>query len=127
MILSSDEDVRCIVATTSPTSPNVGDVVATIHLPKLQHNHVRTTLHVHHHQYIHLDAIQHKSGNKRKRRAPEQSSFDDRFNDLMAFTTKYGHCNVSHTGEDASLGQWCSVVRGLYKKIQNNQQNNQMN
>ena len=56
------------------------------------------------------------------------SVFDKNFNDLMSFkASKYGHCNVSHTGEDASLGKWCNIVRGLYKKIQNNQQNNQMN
>jgi hypothetical protein len=69
---------------------------------------------------VHLDAIQHKSGNKRKRRAPKQS-FDDRFNDLMAFKAKYGHCIVSYNGEDVSLGKWCNTVRGSYKKIQNNQ------
>mmetsp|Transcript_1894 Transcript_1894/g.3397 ORF Transcript_1894/g.3397 Transcript_1894/m.3397 type:complete len:96 (+) Transcript_1894:1220-1507(+) len=82
------------------------------HLPVTRN--VRMTLHVHHHQYIHLDAIQHKSGNKRKRRAPKQSSFDDRFNDLMAFKAKCGHCIVSHTGEDASLGKWCNIARGTY-------------
>jgi len=69
---------------------------------------------------VNLDTIQQKSGNKRKRRAPSKS-VDDRLNDLMAFKTKYGHCNVSVTGEDASLGQWCSVLRGSYKKMQNNQ------
>ena len=69
---------------------------------------------------VHLDAIQHKSGNKRKRTAPKQS-FDDRFNDLMAFKAKYGHCNVSYSGEDASLGKWCNILRGSYTKIQNNQ------
>jgi hypothetical protein len=69
---------------------------------------------------VHLDAIQHKSGNKRKRHAPIKS-FDERFNDLMSFKAKYGHCDVSKRGEDASLGQWCSQLRGSYKKIQNNQ------
>ena len=34
---------------------------------------------------------------------------------------KYGHCNISQYGEDASLGQWCNIVRGSYKKMQNNQ------
>ena len=44
---------------------------------------------------VHLDgAIQHKSGNKRKRTAPPKQSFDDRFDDLMAFKAKYGHYNV---------------------------------
>ncbi len=43
------------------------------------------------------DAVQQKSGNKRKRPAPIQS-FDDRFNDLMAFKAKYGHCDASQTG-----------------------------
>ena len=100
---------------------------------------------------VDVDAIQQKSGNKRKRRAPKQSfddhfndlmafkagfkwclqkkerelslikAFYDHFNDLMAFKAKYGHCDVSTRGEDASLGRWCSVVRGSYKKIQNNQ------
>ena len=52
------------------------------------------------------------------------SGFDDRFNDLMSFKAKYGHCDVSKYGEDASLGQWCSNLRGSYKKIQNNQEPN---
>ena len=66
-----------------------------------------------------LDAIQQKSGNKRKRTATTKS-FDDRFNDLMAFKAKYGHCDVSQNGEDVSLGHWCTNMRGSYKKIQNN-------
>ena len=52
------------------------------------------------------------------------SGFDDHFNDLMAFKAKYGHCNVSTLGEDASLGKWCSNLRASYKKIQNNQKPN---
>ena len=36
------------------------------------------------------------------------SGFDDRFNDLMAFKAKNGHCNVSTLGDDAFLGKWCS-------------------
>ena len=68
-----------------------------------------------------VDAVQQKSGNKRKRPAPKKS-FDDRFNDLMAFKAKYGHCDVPLTGENATLGKWCSsVLRSAYKKIQNNQ------
>ena len=69
---------------------------------------------------VDVDAIEQKSGNKRKRRAPQQS-FDDHFNNLMAFKAKYGHCDVSHRGEDSSLGMWCTEVRVSYKKIQNNQ------
>jgi hypothetical protein len=69
---------------------------------------------------VHLDAIHQKSGNKRKRTAPSQS-FDDRFNDLMAFKAKYDHCNIPLTGDNASLGKWCSERRSSYKKIQNNQ------
>jgi hypothetical protein len=52
------------------------------------------------------------------------SGFDDHFNDLMSFKAKYGHCNVSTLGEDASLGKWCSNLRASYKKIQNNQKPN---
>jgi hypothetical protein len=70
-----------------------------------------------------VDAVQHKSGNERKRPAPIQvhQSFDDRFNDLMSFKAKYGHCDVTRTGENVSLGQWCIEMRVSYKKIQNNQ------
>jgi len=57
---------------------------------------------------------------QRKRPAPKQS-FDDHFNDLLAFKAKYGHCDVPRTGENASLGRWCSEMRVSYKKIQNNQ------
>ena len=49
------------------------------------------------------------------------SGFDEWFNDLMAFKAKYGHCNVSQRGENASLGTWCSQLRASYKKIQANQ------
>ncbi len=69
---------------------------------------------------VHLDAIQQISGNKRKRTARTQS-FDDHFNDLMAFKAKYGHCDVPRTGETVSLGHWCNKLRGSYKKMQNNQ------
>ena len=69
---------------------------------------------------VHLDAIQQSSGNKRKRRAPQQP-FDDHFNDLMTFKAKYGHCDASQRGGDASLGKWCAVVRSSYKKMENNQ------
>ena len=67
-----------------------------------------------------VDAVQQKSGIERKRPAPKKS-FDDRFNDLMAFKAKYGHCDASQTGDNASLGRWCSALRVSYKKIQNNQ------
>jgi hypothetical protein len=39
----------------------------------------------------------------------------------MAFKAMYSHCDVSKTGKNASLGQWCSEMRASYKKIQNNQ------
>jgi hypothetical protein len=49
------------------------------------------------------------------------SAFNKRLNDLMAFKAKYGHCDVSQHGENASLGRWCIVVIRSYKKMQNNQ------
>jgi len=52
------------------------------------------------------------------------SSFDERFIDLMSFKAKYGYCDASTYGENASLGNWCHVLRGSYKKIQNNQKTN---
>jgi hypothetical protein len=56
-----------------------------------------------------------------KRELTSNKTFDDRFNDLMAFKAKYGHCDVSARGEDASLGQWCNKLRVSYKKKQHNQ------
>ena len=56
-----------------------------------------------------------------KNGGPKGQSFDDRFNDLMAFKAKYGHCDVSRNGENASLGRWCGQLRVSYKKIENNQ------
>ena len=47
--------------------------------------------------------------------------FDKRFNDLIAFKAKYGHCKVPCNGDYASLGKWCSELRASYKKIQNKQ------
>jgi hypothetical protein len=73
------------------------------------------------------DAVQQKSGNKRKRPAKirvQRQTFDERFNKLMAFKAKYGHCNVSQHGEDPSLGSWCNGMRSSYRKIQNNQMPN---
>jgi hypothetical protein len=47
-----------------------------------------------------------------------QGTFDNRFNDLMAFKArKYGHCNISQTGEYISLGKWCSALRSSYRKL----------
>ena len=69
----------------------------------------------------HSDAIQQKSGNKRKSTGPTQRSFDDHFNDLMAFKAMYGHCHVSQRDQNTSLGNWCKHIRSAYKKLQNNQ------
>jgi hypothetical protein len=48
-------------------------------------------------------------------------TFDERFKDLMAFKSKFGHCNVpctkSSTNKHLSLGQWCGDVRRSYKAI----------
>jgi hypothetical protein len=48
-------------------------------------------------------------------------TFDDRFNDLMAFKAKFGHCNVpqtkSNNNKQHSLGMWCCHVRTSYKFI----------
>jgi len=47
-------------------------------------------------------------------------SFDERFEELMKFKTKFGHCNVSRakSSEYYSLGQWCNKTRSSYVKIQ---------
>jgi hypothetical protein len=49
-------------------------------------------------------------------------TFDERFKDLMAFKSEFGHCNVtckrSSNNTHLSLGQWCGEVRRSYKAIQ---------
>ena len=71
---------------------------------------------------VHLDAVQQKSGNERKRYV--QSSFDAHFNKFLDFREKYGHCDASQIGENASLGRWCNELRVSYNKIQKNQKPN---
>ena len=48
-------------------------------------------------------------------------TFDDRFNDLIAFKAKFGHCNVPSTNSSnnkhLSLGIWCRDIRWSYKAI----------
>jgi hypothetical protein len=48
-------------------------------------------------------------------------TFDDRFNDLVAFKAKFGHCNVpstkSNNNKHSSLGKWCSDIRRSFKAI----------
>ena len=74
--------------------------------------------------------MQVSSGAYKSRRESSHQckTVDDRFNDLMAFKAKYGHCDVYLTAvgceelcEDSSLGSWCSGVRRSYKKMRNNQ------
>jgi len=60
----------------------------------------------------------------------EYLRFDSRFNELMAFKAKYGHCNVAQRtfrpgmeAEDRhvkyrSLGKWCSDIRCSYRALQ---------
>jgi len=47
-------------------------------------------------------------------------SFDERFNDLMDFKQKFGHCDVARKkySEYESLGSWCITLRVSYNKIQ---------
>jgi len=49
-----------------------------------------------------------------------RQSLDERFEELMQFKQKYGHCEVPQRscGDFVSLGKWCSKVRCAYRKIQ---------
>ena len=49
----------------------------------------------------------------------KNSTFDERFDELMEFKDEFGHCNVSSISKDyLTLGQWCSSLRQSYRKIQ---------
>ena len=45
------------------------------------------------------------------------ATFSDRFEDLRQYKAKYGHCDVSITGEFKSLAEWCSKVRTSKKTM----------
>ena len=50
------------------------------------------------------------------------NAFEERLEQLKAFKAKHGHCNVKiETGDNKSLGKWCSRVRVSIKKIENNE------
>jgi hypothetical protein len=86
---------------------------------KMQHNH-KPTMKLSDAQVQRLSDAGFKWCLQKKEREP-MKTFDERFNDLMSFKAKYGHCDVSELGEDASLGRWCTKLRGSYKKMQHNQ------
>jgi len=46
-------------------------------------------------------------------------TFEKRIQDLVAFKSKFGHCDVcrKYPG-DPSLGRWCQNMREAYKAIQ---------
>ena len=77
------------------------------------------------------DKFQEKSSEKpkgrpkvgcRKRGPITIRSFDERFNNLMAFRAKHGHCLVLYRASGYNnLGQWCSRARQSYKKIRMNE------
>lgn len=53
-------------------------------------------------------------------------SFDERFDALLAFKAKHGHCTVStsrleRNKEYLSLGIWCDHIRRTYRLIQSNE------
>ena len=51
--------------------------------------------------------------------------FNNRLEDLKAYKTKHGHCNVSQSEEKyKSLGKWCSDVRRSRRKLDNNEKPN---
>ena len=45
-------------------------------------------------------------------------AWDDRFNELVAFKEKIGHCQVPHAAgyEYYTLGTWCYLVKSAFKK-----------
>ena len=48
--------------------------------------------------------------------------FNNRLEDLKAYKTKHGHCNVSRTEEKyKSLAHWCSNIRTSRNKMDKNE------
>ena len=58
------------------------------------------------------------------RKERKVATFDERFEDLLAFKEKHGHCNPPSTpsSEYASLGKWANHVRLSYRQIQSKNQ-----
>jgi len=49
-------------------------------------------------------------------------TFEQRYHDLEAFKTKFGHCNIPlRYSVNPSLGNWCNAMRCAYNKIQQGQ------
>ena len=53
-----------------------------------------------------------------KRKTVKHKTFSGRFKDLRQYKAKYGHCDVSTTGEFKSLAGWCSKVKTSRKIIE---------
>ena len=51
----------------------------------------------------------------------KKSTFDERFDELMAYKEQFGHCNVpgnrSESNQYVSLGRWCIDLRSSLKKM----------
>ena len=46
-------------------------------------------------------------------------AFEQRYCDLEAFKSEFGHCDVPYTySADPALGQWCAIIRYNYNLIQ---------
>ena len=69
------------------------------------------------------DNDQGDGGGKRITANPVPKSFDERFEELMVFKEKHGHCRAPKTpsSEYFALGRWCGELRTSYKQIQRGQ------
>ena len=57
-----------------------------------------------------------------KRNHGRRCSSEKLYEQLKAYKAKHGHCNVKmKSGDDKSLGRWCSLVRQSVKKMKNNE------
>ncbi|KAL7531259.1 hypothetical protein ACHAXR_003939 [Thalassiosira sp. AJA248-18] len=57
-----------------------------------------------------------------------QASWDEKFNELLAYKAKYGNCHVPTKYKDnTALGRWVSTQRAEYKKYQERQARTAMN
>ena len=123
-----DEFGHCHVPRKFANNPSLGQWCSTMrgYYKKIQ-NEMITDINLSQDRIDHLEEIgflwqgvRASKYNKRTNNMRGCGIFKERCRELIAFKEEFGHCNVPNNfANNPSLGQWCSTMRGYYKKIQN--------
>ena len=128
LIAFKEEFGHCNVPNNFANNPSLGQWCSTMrgYYKKIQ-NEMITDINLSQDRIDHLEEIgflwqgvRASKYNKRTNNMRGRGIFKERCRELIAFKEEFGHCNVPNNfANNPSLGQWCSTMRGYYKKIQN--------